>query len=150
MFNEKHTPTDTSGLLKGHQRKTRRSNLFGFGRPVLHDQSFVDQHLAWPKRWFSICFSRPLRTKMAAAQQTGTQNGSLVSGNMDQNLRNPPCLILSHSQMRKYLNQEREIWYIVLRKWKQRLLFDLICFPGQNEEICVVVILKPKMKKDTS
>ena len=27
------------------------------------------------------------------------QNGTLVSGNMDQNLRNPSCLILSHTQM---------------------------------------------------
>ena len=27
------------------------------------------------------------------------QNGTLVSGNMDQNLRNPSCLILSHIQM---------------------------------------------------
>ena len=26
------------------------------------------------------------------------QNGTLVSGNMDQNLRNPSCLFLSHSQ----------------------------------------------------
>ena len=27
------------------------------------------------------------------------QNGTLVSGNMDQNLRNPSCLILSHTQV---------------------------------------------------
>ena len=27
------------------------------------------------------------------------QNGTLVSGNMDQNLRNPSCLILSHTQI---------------------------------------------------
>ena len=34
---------------------------------------------------------------LAVAQKTGTQNGTLVSGNMDQNLRNPSCLILSHT-----------------------------------------------------
>ena len=36
---------------------------------------------------------------MAVAQKTGTQNGTLVSGSMDQNLRNPSCLILSHTHM---------------------------------------------------
>ena len=36
---------------------------------------------------------------MAVAQKTGTQNGTLVSGNMDQNLRNPSCLILSHTHI---------------------------------------------------
>ena len=36
---------------------------------------------------------------MAVAQKTGTQNGTLVSGNMDQNLRNPSCLILSHAHI---------------------------------------------------
>ena len=40
---------------------------------------------------------RPL--KMAVAQKNGTQNETLVSGNIYQNLRNPSCLILSHSQM---------------------------------------------------
>ena len=37
--------------------------------------------------------------EMAVAQKTGTPNGTLVSGNMDQNLRNPTCLTLSHTQM---------------------------------------------------
>ena len=36
---------------------------------------------------------------MAVAQTTGTQNGSLASGNMDQHLHNPSCLILSHSHI---------------------------------------------------
>ena len=36
---------------------------------------------------------------MAVAHKTGTQNRTLVSGNMDQNLRNPSCLILSHTHM---------------------------------------------------
>ena len=40
---------------------------------------------------------------MAVAQKTDTQNGTLVSGNMDQNLRNPSCLILSHTQMFQFL-----------------------------------------------
>ena len=31
--------------------------------------------------------------------KTEFQNGTLVSGNMDQNLRNPSCLILSHTHM---------------------------------------------------
>ena len=34
------------------------------------------------------------RFYMAVAQRTGTQNGTLVSGNMDQHLRNPSCVIL--------------------------------------------------------
>ena len=38
-------------------------------------------------------------TKMAVAQKTGTENGTLVSGSMDQNPRNPSCLILSHTQI---------------------------------------------------
>ena len=38
-------------------------------------------------------------THMAVAQKTGTQNGTLVSGNMDQNLRNPSYLILSHTHI---------------------------------------------------
>ena len=29
----------------------------------------------------------------------GTPNGTLVSGNLNQNLRNPSCLILSHTQI---------------------------------------------------
>ena len=32
-------------------------------------------------------------------KKRGTLNGALVSGNMDQNLRNPPCLILSHTHI---------------------------------------------------
>ena len=32
------------------------------------------------------------------------QNGTLVSRNMDQNLRNPSCLILSHTHVIKHLN----------------------------------------------
>ena len=36
---------------------------------------------------------------VAVAQKTGTQNGTLASGNMDQNLRNPSCLILSHTHV---------------------------------------------------
>ena len=35
---------------------------------------------------------------MAVAQKTATQNGTLLSGNMDQHLRSPSCLILSHTQ----------------------------------------------------
>ena len=35
----------------------------------------------------------------AVAPKTGTQNGTLGSGNMDQNLRNPSCLILSHTHV---------------------------------------------------
>ena len=35
---------------------------------------------------------------MAVAPKTNT-NGSLASGNIDQNLRNPCCLILSHTRM---------------------------------------------------
>ena len=34
------------------------------------------------------------------------QNGTLVSGNMDQNLRNPSCLILIHSHIYIYIYQE--------------------------------------------
>ena len=41
----------------------------------------------------------PTRFQMAVAQKTGTKMETrLVSGNMDQNLRNPCCLILSHTQ----------------------------------------------------
>ena len=36
----------------------------------------------------------------AVAHKTGTQNGTLVSANMDQTLRNPSCLILSHTHGR--------------------------------------------------
>ena len=36
---------------------------------------------------------------MAVAQKKRYQNGTLVSGNMDQHLRNPSCLILSHTHM---------------------------------------------------
>ena len=36
---------------------------------------------------------------MAVAQKKRYQNGTLVSGNMDQNLRNPSCLILSHTRI---------------------------------------------------
>ena len=36
---------------------------------------------------------------MAVAQKTGTINETLLSGNMDQNLRNPCCLILSHTHI---------------------------------------------------
>ena len=42
---------------------------------------------------------KSIYTHMAVAQQTGTQNGTLVSGNMDQTLRNPPSVILSHTHM---------------------------------------------------
>ena len=31
------------------------------------------------------------------------QIGTLASGNMDQNLRNPPCLILSHTQLAMFV-----------------------------------------------
>ena len=31
--------------------------------------------------------------------KTGAKNGTLVSGNIDQNLRNPSCLILSHTHL---------------------------------------------------
>ena len=54
---------------------------------------------------------------LAVAQKTGTQNGRLVSGNMDQHLRNPPCLILSHSHLRS------------LAKWR-RLQRATGCSPG--------------------
>ena len=36
---------------------------------------------------------------MAVAEKTGAKNGTLVSGNMDQNLRNPSWLTLSHTHM---------------------------------------------------
>ena len=39
--------------------------------------------------------------QMAGAQKTGTKTEPLVSGNMDQNLRNPSYLILSHTQIAK-------------------------------------------------
>ena len=46
----------------------------------------------------------PLRARLVLSQngcgsKNRYQNGSLVSGNMGQNLRNPSCLILSHTQM---------------------------------------------------
>ena len=34
-----------------------------------------------------------------AGSKNQYQNGTLVSGNMDQNLRNPSCLILSHTHL---------------------------------------------------
>ena len=37
-------------------------------------------------------------------KKTGSQNGTLVSANMDQNLRNPSCLILSHTQLSLVFN----------------------------------------------
>ena len=37
------------------------------------------------------------------------QNGTLVSGNMDQNLRNPSCLILSHTHIYIYMHIRRII-----------------------------------------
>ena len=46
------------------------------------------------------------------------QNGTLVSGSMDQNLRNPSCLIFSHTHMEVVLNSPRpfygarSIWHI--------------------------------------
>ena len=40
---------------------------------------------------------------VAVAQKTGTQNGTLVSGNVDQNLRSPTCLILSHAHVSFWL-----------------------------------------------
>ena len=36
---------------------------------------------------------------MAVAQKIRYQNGTLVSGHIDQHLRNPSCLILSHTHM---------------------------------------------------
>ena len=36
---------------------------------------------------------------VAVAQTTGTQNGTLASPNMDQHLRTPSCLILSHGHV---------------------------------------------------
>ena len=36
------------------------------------------------------------------------QNGTLASGNMDQNLRNPSCLILSHAQV-VFIELPREV-----------------------------------------
>ena len=36
---------------------------------------------------------------VAVAQKTGTKNGTLVRENMDQHLRNPSCLILSHTHV---------------------------------------------------
>ena len=37
----------------------------------------------------------------------GTPNGTLVSGNMDQNLRNPSCLILSHTHIAPQQNWKK-------------------------------------------
>ena len=60
-------------------------------------------------RWFTQCpwclFGGrfPGLKKDATTHGCGSrnrcQNGTLVSGNMDQNLRNPPCVILSHTHM---------------------------------------------------
>ena len=38
-------------------------------------------------------------THMAVAQKKRYHNGTLVSGNMDQHLRNPSCIILSHTHV---------------------------------------------------
>ncbi|CAJ1385361.1 unnamed protein product [Effrenium voratum] len=43
-------------------------------------------------------FRDKLQLQTAVAQKKRYQNGTLVSGNMDQNLRHPSCLILSHTQ----------------------------------------------------
>ena len=42
-----------------------------------------------------------LNAQMGMAQKTGAKNGTLVIGNMDQKLRNPGSLILSHCQIPK-------------------------------------------------
>ena len=46
-----------------------------------------------------LSISLPENGHMAVAQKKRYQHGTLVSENMDQNLRNPPCLMLSHSHI---------------------------------------------------
>ena len=47
--------------------------------------------------------------QMGMGRKTGTQI-NLVSGNMDQSLRNPSCLILSHTQMGMGQNEMTRNW----------------------------------------
>ena len=54
------------------------------------------------------------------------QNGTLVSGNMDQNPRNPSCLILSHSQeipQNESLSQNGRLF----SKWVDLVLVPVVC-----------------------
>ena len=59
---------------------------------------------ALPKKMCSVSGPGPLGSPMNEApygcgSKNRYQNGTLVSGNMDQNLRSPSCLILSHTHM---------------------------------------------------
>ena len=96
----------------GHVRTFCESLALGFSRD-LKCRSLRARRFAGLWRWqafgasaspseASVCDEAQGEScHLAVAQETGTQNGTLLSGNMDQHLHNPSCLILSHSHLVK-------------------------------------------------
>ena len=70
------------------------------------NQRFTNCAVAMGKKRIGTLFgclilNGPPSTRNGCGSKNRYQNGTLVSGNMDQHLRNPCCLILSHTQMGK-------------------------------------------------
>ena len=97
----------TGGLtLAPWQTKKRPTSL---GRPT------HAYHVGWKQQWDPYRMNQLLapglhgpsvhRKPYGSGSKNRYQNGTLVSGNMDQNLRTPPCLILSHSHMLRVLSK---------------------------------------------
>ena len=61
------------------------------------EQSPCDQNGPW--KWQGFISRCETKYPCGCGSKNRYQNGTLVSGNMDQNLRNPSCLILSHTHV---------------------------------------------------
>ena len=108
------TPKSSAGVLdSGGRNPAKMSRASGPERQIpRHSEKCLSENLGkWASGpWIAIRPSNPAsrstqfresypQSKLAVAHKNGTQNGTLVSGNMDQNLRNPSCFILSHAQL---------------------------------------------------
>ena len=89
---------------EGAQRCARHgmASSGGTGMDVLPEVQDSMGRAVCLRRHGQKCGFKPLVLyELAVAQEAGIPKWNPASGNLDQNLRNPPCLILSHIQFSK-------------------------------------------------